>query len=326
MRLALCLLVALCFGSCRCQATADSNGTQLCQLTLPARHAAPHKLAVVLPYRGRPRQLRHAVQHLHRYLRAQSVKFDIFVLQQTRTLRFNRGLLFNAGFLLLDGSEYDHFCIHDIDTLPTFEGRIPYEYPTGNSPYHLTPSGIHPIHGYEFFAGGNLVFTRDQLRVINGFGVHFWGWGEFAADCSAMPTRCSYLIALPSPPGMEDNNMAHRLNRAGMWPLQRPEVQQPANLSYFMHIDGGAGDNTVKDEVRVWTRSDGSRAFRVVRDGGPKRANETLAGLQQELWTYEDGLSTTVFRVVRMSPYKNLATRIVVDLHCDHDLTPWCAL
>ena len=52
---------------------------------------------------------------------AQNRSFDIFILQQSPLLRFNRGALLNAGVLLLAGSEYDHFCFHDVDTLPTLQ-------------------------------------------------------------------------------------------------------------------------------------------------------------------------------------------------------------
>lgn len=179
LQAALCLLAALCSGGRPGNAAADTNSThQLCRLGLPAPPAAAHKLAVIIPYRNRPQQLKTAVQLLHSFLRSQGRVFDIFILQQSRRLRFNRGLLFNAGFLLLDGSDYDHFCIHDVDTLPTREGSIPYSYPAGKAPYHLVPAGIHPWETFENYAGGNIIFAREQLRAVNGFGVHFWGWGK----------------------------------------------------------------------------------------------------------------------------------------------------
>ena len=54
-------------------------------------------------------------------MQAQNRSFDIFILQQSPGLRFNRGALLNAGMLLLSGSQYDHFCFHDVDTLPTLQ-------------------------------------------------------------------------------------------------------------------------------------------------------------------------------------------------------------
>ena len=82
-------------------------------------------------------------------LQAQGCGFDIFVLQQSARLRFNRGALLNAGALLLAGSHYDHFIFHDVDTLPQLKGNIRYTYPTGAKPLHMTPKGIHPRVNYE---------------------------------------------------------------------------------------------------------------------------------------------------------------------------------
>lgn len=28
------------------------------------------------------------------------------------------------------------------------------------------------------FAGGIMVFTLAQIRAVNGYGTHFWGWGR----------------------------------------------------------------------------------------------------------------------------------------------------
>lgn len=82
-------------------------------------------------------------------LQRQQRDFTVFILEQTAELRFNRGALLNAGFLLLGGSDYDHFAFQDVDTIPTEAGNIQYEYPAGAAPLHLTPNGIHPNARYE---------------------------------------------------------------------------------------------------------------------------------------------------------------------------------
>lgn len=68
-----------------------------------------HKLAVIIPYRGRQSQLEVAVPALHEFLTAQRRDFDIIVLEQTPRYLFNRGALLNAAILLLQGSAYDYF-------------------------------------------------------------------------------------------------------------------------------------------------------------------------------------------------------------------------
>lgn len=76
--------------------------------------------------------------------------FSIFILEQSPRYKFNRGALLNAGVLLLQGSDYDWFVFHDVDTIPTATGAIKYARPSGKAPSHLTPSGIHPkVQNYE---------------------------------------------------------------------------------------------------------------------------------------------------------------------------------
>ena len=82
-------------------------------------------------------------------MQAQGREFDLFVLQQSPGLRFNRGALLNAGALLLAGSRYDHFVFHDVDTLPQLKANIGYSFPSGARPLHMTPLGIHPRVNYE---------------------------------------------------------------------------------------------------------------------------------------------------------------------------------
>lgn len=109
-------------------------------------------------------------------MQAQGRDFGLFVMEQTARLRFNRGLLLNAGALLLAEYGYDFFVFHDVDTLPTEAGAVPYDYPSGapsaaprpiaivsatctgltlllahagQAPLHLTPPGIHPKVRYE---------------------------------------------------------------------------------------------------------------------------------------------------------------------------------
>lgn len=62
----------------------------------------------------------------------------------------------------------------------------------------------------EFF-GGIVVFTREQMVAVNGFGMNFWGWGR------------------------EDDNMRLRLMAAQRWPPQQPQVPLKRRNFYFRH-------------------------------------------------------------------------------------------
>ncbi|KAK9865177.1 hypothetical protein WJX84_007285 [Apatococcus fuscideae] len=191
--------------------------------------ATGHKLAVLVPYRDRPAQLDAMLPALDAFLQNQARDFGIFIIEQTPELRFNRGALLNAGFLLLAGSDYDYFAFQDVDTVPTEAGNIQYEYPSGMVPLHLTPVGIHPNARYEDFFGGIVIFTREQMLAVNGFGVNFWGWGR------------------------EDDNMRLRLIAAGRWPPQRPSLPLKRRGFYFKHAR-----HDKAPEVRMRTQADGT--------------------------------------------------------------------
>lgn len=84
-----------------------------------------HKLAVIIPYRGRQSQLEAAVPALYEFLTAQRRDFDIFVLEQTPRYLFNRGALLNAAVLLLQGSAYDYFAFQVRAWLSAPRGTLP---------------------------------------------------------------------------------------------------------------------------------------------------------------------------------------------------------
>lgn len=83
------------------------------------------------------------------WLQAQGRAFTIFVIEQSPEYLFNRGALLNAGFQLLQGSDYDYFAFQDVDTVPTDRGTIQYSFPVGNAPLHLTPFRIHPAANFQ---------------------------------------------------------------------------------------------------------------------------------------------------------------------------------
>lgn len=113
----------------RCNANQSSSFSKLSasrmaqqqQQHQPRRHGSPdrrrQRLAVLVPYRDRPRQLAEMLQITARCLARGGADASIFVLEQAPGLHFNRGALLNAGALLLAGSSYDCFVLHDVDTV-----------------------------------------------------------------------------------------------------------------------------------------------------------------------------------------------------------------
>lgn len=94
------------------------------------------------------------------------------------------------------------------------------------------------------FFGGIAIFTREQLLRVNGYGTGFWGWGR------------------------EDDNMRERLQRAGMWPPERPPVKLGRRRQYFEHQRHGKAP-----EVRRLT---GTIPGLLQQAGGPLEAQQRL--------------------------------------------------
>ena len=77
----------------------------------------PHKLAVIIPYRGRPAQLEQMLPVTRWCVSRSGLDHQIFLMEQSDQSRFNRGALLNIGVLLLEGSDYDFFAFHDVDVM-----------------------------------------------------------------------------------------------------------------------------------------------------------------------------------------------------------------
>jgi hypothetical protein len=150
------------------------------------------RLAIVVPYRDRQRNLRELLTALDTYEGLADIPFEIHVVSQADSRLFNRGALLNVGFLL--ASHCDYFCFHDVDLVPL---EADYSFPAG--PVHL---GRHLSQfgnelPYESYFGGVNLFSKHDFQRINGFSNRYWGWGG------------------------EDDDLRLRCERAGMTPLTR---------------------------------------------------------------------------------------------------------
>jgi beta-1,4-galactosyltransferase 1 len=108
----------------------------------PEECAARQRVAMVVPYRNREDHLRIFVSYMHRFMQAQYLEYQIFVVEQVSWLEnvkmltnsniqaspdvFNRAALMNIGFLeALKLHDFDCFIFHDVDLLP-LDTRQPY--------------------------------------------------------------------------------------------------------------------------------------------------------------------------------------------------------
>lgn len=135
-----------------------------------------HKLGVIVPYRDRPNQLKHFLNHIKLYLDRKGIDYEIIIVEQTEKNNFNRGKLLNIGFLKAEELKCDYVVFHDIDMLP-----IDADYSYTSKPTHLItdlelPKGVSRTLFDEYF-GGVTIFPSYIFRQINGYSNKYFGWG-----------------------------------------------------------------------------------------------------------------------------------------------------
>lgn len=136
-----------------------------------------HDVAVIIPYRNRAEQLKAFLHHIHPFLQKQLLKYSIFVVEQTVDKPFNRGKLFNIGFLeALKIHPFHCVIFHDVDLLPLVDSNI---YACTSKPRHLSASidSWRFNLKYEGAFGGVSAMLRNHFLTCNGYSNSFFGWG-----------------------------------------------------------------------------------------------------------------------------------------------------
>jgi hypothetical protein len=109
-----------------------------------------------------------------------AVDFEIIVVEQTEGRVFNKGALFNVGYLHARAARCDYMVLHDVDQLPaSSENR--YTHPAaGQAPIHLCSASSQ--YGYAMaygtMVGGALLLSMAQYEAVNGYSNFYWGWGQ----------------------------------------------------------------------------------------------------------------------------------------------------
>lgn len=113
-----------------------ANGLQLGGYHKPTECTARSRVAILVPCRDRDHQVPVLLKNLHPFLMRQQIEYQIFVIYQTHGYWFNRGALFNAGYIeAMKVQKWDCFILHDIDLVP-MDDRNLYDCPRLN-PRHL---------------------------------------------------------------------------------------------------------------------------------------------------------------------------------------------
>lgn len=143
----------------------------------PKHCASWQRVAVIVPYRNREEHLQIFLQNMHPFLQAQQLDYGIFVIEQSEKHEFNRGKLFNIGFL--EASKEPDFCcfiFHDVDILPE---SPQHTYGCSEEPRHMCSAldTFRYVLPYPELFGGVVAFTKEQFSTVNGYSNMYFGWG-----------------------------------------------------------------------------------------------------------------------------------------------------
>ncbi len=147
----------------------------------PKHCRARSRVAIVVPYLDRDRNLRIFLQHMHPFLQKQQLEYGIFVTEPVwerpdRTLQFNRGLMRNIGFKeATKNAEYDCVVFQDLDLLPEIDNN---SYACSDLPKHICIAIDYQMYKpFRNKFGGVVSFREDHFQAANGYSNLYFGWG-----------------------------------------------------------------------------------------------------------------------------------------------------
>lgn len=133
------------------------------------------RVAIIIPYRGRPSQLKILLHNLHQFLKKQQLNYGIFLIEQVNNQTFNRAKLINVGFI--ESQKYydwDCFIFHDVDMIPENDRNL---YKCPKNPRHMSVAldKFDYQLPYRTYFGGITALTKKQFEDINGYSNDYWG-------------------------------------------------------------------------------------------------------------------------------------------------------
>ncbi|XP_032519033.1 beta-1,4-N-acetylgalactosaminyltransferase bre-4-like [Danaus plexippus] len=142
----------------------------------PENCRSRHKVAIIVPYRNRKENLAAFITNMHPFLMKQKLEYRIFIVEQKGTDFFNRGRLFNAGYLeVRKFGNWKCVVFHDVDLLP-LDDRILYSCPMW--PRHMCGTVVEVKNpSFRTLFGGVSAMIPQHFEKVNGFSNVYWGWG-----------------------------------------------------------------------------------------------------------------------------------------------------
>jgi hypothetical protein len=101
----------------------------------PSTCQTSQRVAIIICYRDREQHLKMLLDHLHPFLQQQQLDYTIFLVNQHGQQPFNRGALFNAGFLEARKLHpFTCYIFHDVDLVPEDTRNV---YKCTDQPRHM---------------------------------------------------------------------------------------------------------------------------------------------------------------------------------------------
>jgi beta-1,4-galactosyltransferase 1 len=105
----------------------------------PTDCKARHRIGILIPFRDRDKHLKAFLLNMHPIFVRQKLAYKVYVIEPVVNITFNRGLLFNIGFVESnkdtdkDDTWHCHL-YHDVDLLSEYDKTL---YTCDKSPYHV---------------------------------------------------------------------------------------------------------------------------------------------------------------------------------------------
>lgn len=147
-------------------------------------------LTVLIPFRGREENLKVFIPYFHNFMKNyfSNIKYKIVVIEQGNKKEFNKGILFNIGYILTN-KDTDYYALHDVDQLP-----VSADYSYNDEPCHLCVNCIEQSNDGRFLnpyreqlyqqKGGCIIINKELYLETNGHSNNYWGWGLIDDDFS----------------------------------------------------------------------------------------------------------------------------------------------
>lgn len=148
------------------------------------------KLTILIPFKNREENLKVFIPYFCNFMKNNfsDINYEIVIIEQGNDKLFNKGILFNTGFILTSGNT-DYYALHDVDQLP-----VSADYSYNIEPCHLCVNALEQgrdgifknpyiIEKYQH-KGGAITLSKEFYMMANGHSNVYWGWGLIDDDFS----------------------------------------------------------------------------------------------------------------------------------------------